>query len=205
MSGGQLRLSSRRRERMGSGKLAVGMTGRPVHGVEIPAIVKTAGFDCLLTDLEHSDFSPAIGQAFDRALRDPAGRRGPCFQLPREDACRVRGAWTRPMNAAQRLDDEIDEKGLPAVRLRSAQCMHPATRSAGRSLSRSHMIAPRQFVSPAMLLSFSAPIFWTDGDREWSSDAPTLRVATDARPAPAGRHGSRGAPQCPRTPVPWPA
>src|SRR5690606_17937761 len=40
-------------------KLAVGMIVRLVRGVEIVAIARTAGFDCLFIDTEHNDFSLA--------------------------------------------------------------------------------------------------------------------------------------------------
>ncbi|QLH14177.1 aldolase [Paracoccus pantotrophus] len=42
---------------MQSGKLAVGMIARLIRGVEIVAIARTAGFDCLFIDLEHNGFS----------------------------------------------------------------------------------------------------------------------------------------------------
>jgi 2-keto-3-deoxy-L-rhamnonate aldolase RhmA len=45
------------RQRMRDGALAVGMIVRLVRGVEIVAIAKTAGFDCLFIDLEHNGFS----------------------------------------------------------------------------------------------------------------------------------------------------
>jgi 2-keto-3-deoxy-L-rhamnonate aldolase RhmA len=43
--------------KMASGGLAVGMIVRLMRGVEIAAIAKTAGFDCLYIDLEHCTFS----------------------------------------------------------------------------------------------------------------------------------------------------
>lgn len=45
------------REKMEAGQLAVGMINRLVRGVEIVAIAKTAGFDCLFIDLEHNGFT----------------------------------------------------------------------------------------------------------------------------------------------------
>lgn len=42
---------------MNSGGLAVGMVVRILRGVEIAAIAKSAGFDCLYIDLEHCSFS----------------------------------------------------------------------------------------------------------------------------------------------------
>ncbi|TIQ18337.1 MAG: aldolase [Mesorhizobium sp.] len=43
--------------KMAAGDLTVGMIVRLVRGVEIFAIAKTAGFDCLLLDQEHNSFS----------------------------------------------------------------------------------------------------------------------------------------------------
>jgi 2-keto-3-deoxy-L-rhamnonate aldolase RhmA len=43
--------------KMDSGGLAVGMIVRLMRGVEIAAIAKSAGFDCLYIDLEHCSFS----------------------------------------------------------------------------------------------------------------------------------------------------
>ena len=43
--------------KMSSGELAVGMIVRLMRGVEIAAIAKSAGFDCLYVDLEHCSFS----------------------------------------------------------------------------------------------------------------------------------------------------
>lgn len=43
--------------KMDSGELAVGMIVRLMRGVEIAAIAKSAGFDCLYIDLEHCSFS----------------------------------------------------------------------------------------------------------------------------------------------------
>ncbi|WP_245518371.1 MULTISPECIES: aldolase/citrate lyase family protein [unclassified Mesorhizobium] len=43
--------------KMAAGERAVGMIVRLVRGVEIVAIAKTAGFDCLLLDQEHNSFS----------------------------------------------------------------------------------------------------------------------------------------------------
>jgi len=49
--------------KMAAGKLTVGMIVRLIRGVEIVAIAKTAGFDCLFLDLEHNSFSlETIGQ-----------------------------------------------------------------------------------------------------------------------------------------------
>ncbi|MBY5721312.1 aldolase [Rhizobium leguminosarum] len=43
--------------RMNAGEVAVGMIVRIVRGVEIAAIARSAGFDCLYIDLEHNSFS----------------------------------------------------------------------------------------------------------------------------------------------------
>ncbi|WP_245478066.1 MULTISPECIES: aldolase/citrate lyase family protein [unclassified Mesorhizobium] len=43
--------------KMESGELAVGMVVRLMRGVEVVAIAKSAGFDCLYVDLEHCSFS----------------------------------------------------------------------------------------------------------------------------------------------------
>ena len=43
--------------KMDSGGLAVGMVVRLMRGIEIAAIAKSAGFDCLYIDLEHCSFS----------------------------------------------------------------------------------------------------------------------------------------------------
>jgi len=43
--------------KMDSGQLAIGMVVRLMRGVEVAAIAKSAGFDCLYIDLEHCSFS----------------------------------------------------------------------------------------------------------------------------------------------------
>ena len=43
--------------KMEAGELAVGMIVRMVRNVEIAAVAKSAGFDCLYIDLEHCSFS----------------------------------------------------------------------------------------------------------------------------------------------------
>ena len=49
--------------KMASGELAVGMIVRLMRGVEIAAIARSAGFDCLYIDLEHSPLTmDATGQ-----------------------------------------------------------------------------------------------------------------------------------------------
>ncbi len=49
--------------KMGRGELALGMIVRLMRGVEIAAIAKTAGFDCLYVDLQHCSFSlETVGQ-----------------------------------------------------------------------------------------------------------------------------------------------
>ncbi|MBY6117780.1 hypothetical protein [Mameliella alba] len=57
MPDNQFEIRNPLREKMASGKLAVGMISRLVRGVEIVAIAKTANFDCLLIDLEYNGFS----------------------------------------------------------------------------------------------------------------------------------------------------
>src|SRR4051794_35277082 len=42
---------------MNAGGVAVGMVVRLLRGVEVAAIAKSAGFDCLYIDLEHCSFS----------------------------------------------------------------------------------------------------------------------------------------------------
>ncbi|QLH13035.1 aldolase [Paracoccus pantotrophus] len=49
--------------RMAAGELAVGMIARMLRGVEIAAVARNAGFDCLYIDLEHNSFSlETVGQ-----------------------------------------------------------------------------------------------------------------------------------------------
>lgn len=48
---------NRMKQKMASGGLAVGMIVRLMRGVEIAAIAKSAGFDCIYIDLEHCSFS----------------------------------------------------------------------------------------------------------------------------------------------------
>lgn len=48
---------NRMKQRMEAGGLAVGMIVRLMRGVEIAAIAKSAGFDCIYIDLEHCSFS----------------------------------------------------------------------------------------------------------------------------------------------------
>lgn len=51
------------KQKIESGELALGMIVRIVRGVEIAAIAKSAGFDSLYIDLEHSSFSlETVGQ-----------------------------------------------------------------------------------------------------------------------------------------------
>jgi 4-hydroxy-2-oxoheptanedioate aldolase len=45
------------KEKLARGKVAASMTVRLVHGIEIARIAKTAGFDSLYVDMEHSSFS----------------------------------------------------------------------------------------------------------------------------------------------------
>jgi 2-keto-3-deoxy-L-rhamnonate aldolase RhmA len=52
-----MQIENAMRARMRAGDLAVGMIVRLVRGVEIVAIARTAGFDCLMIDLEHNGFS----------------------------------------------------------------------------------------------------------------------------------------------------
>ena len=49
--------SNRMKGKMASGDVAVGMVVRILRGVEVAAIAKSAGFDCLYVDLEHCSFS----------------------------------------------------------------------------------------------------------------------------------------------------
>ena len=48
---------NRMKQKMQAGELAVGMIVRLMRGVEIAAVAKSAGFDCLYIDLEHCGFS----------------------------------------------------------------------------------------------------------------------------------------------------
>ena len=48
---------NRMKQKMQGGELAVGMIVRLMRGVEIAAVAKSAGFDCLYIDLEHCAFS----------------------------------------------------------------------------------------------------------------------------------------------------
>ena len=57
MSRDTMSLPNTLRDKMEAGQLTVGMIVRLVRGVEIAAIAKTAGFDCLFIDLEHNGFS----------------------------------------------------------------------------------------------------------------------------------------------------
>ena len=57
MSELQIPLKNVMKTKMDSGGLAVGMIVRLMRGVEIAAIAKSAGFDCLYIDLEHCSFS----------------------------------------------------------------------------------------------------------------------------------------------------
>lgn len=57
MSELQIPLKNLMKAKMASGGLAVGMVVRLMRGVEIAAIAKSAGFDCLYIDLEHCSFS----------------------------------------------------------------------------------------------------------------------------------------------------
>jgi hypothetical protein len=45
------------KEKLARGEVAASMTVRLVHGIEIARIAKTAGFDSLYVDMEHSSFS----------------------------------------------------------------------------------------------------------------------------------------------------
>lgn len=57
MNDAVLELKNHMREKMAAGRLAVGMIVRLIKSVEIVAVAKTAGFDCLFIDLEHNGFS----------------------------------------------------------------------------------------------------------------------------------------------------
>ncbi len=45
------------KEKLGRGEVVASMTVRLIRGIEIARLAKTAGFDCLYVDLEHSSFS----------------------------------------------------------------------------------------------------------------------------------------------------
>lgn len=53
----KMQIENAMRTKMQAGGVAVGMIVRLVRGVEIVAIARTAGFDCLMIDLEHNGFS----------------------------------------------------------------------------------------------------------------------------------------------------
>lgn len=56
-------LRNRMKEKMDAGGLAVGMIVRILRGVEIAAIARSAGFDCVYIDQEHNSFSlETVGQ-----------------------------------------------------------------------------------------------------------------------------------------------
>jgi 2-keto-3-deoxy-L-rhamnonate aldolase RhmA len=57
MSSFEVPLKNTVKEKMNAGGVAVGMIVRLLRGVEIAAIAKSAGFDCLYIDLEHCSFS----------------------------------------------------------------------------------------------------------------------------------------------------
>src|SRR6202035_4090922 len=50
-------LRNRGKEKLARGEVVASMTVRLVRGVEIARIAKTAGFDSLYVDMEHSSFS----------------------------------------------------------------------------------------------------------------------------------------------------
>ena len=45
------------KEKLGRGDVVASMTVRLIRGIEIARVAKTAGFDSLYVDLEHSSFS----------------------------------------------------------------------------------------------------------------------------------------------------
>jgi 4-hydroxy-2-oxoheptanedioate aldolase len=50
-------LRNHAKEKLRRGEVVASMTVRLVHGIEIARIAKTAGFDSLYVDMEHSSFS----------------------------------------------------------------------------------------------------------------------------------------------------
>ncbi len=51
------------KEKMADGQLAIGMLVRVLRGVEVAAIARSAGFDCVYIDMEHNSFSlETVGQ-----------------------------------------------------------------------------------------------------------------------------------------------
>ncbi|MGO8085431.1 aldolase, partial [Rhizobium leguminosarum] len=57
MTGLEIPTRNLMKAKMEAGELAVGMIVRLMRNVEIAAIAKSAGFDCLYIDLEHGSFS----------------------------------------------------------------------------------------------------------------------------------------------------
>src|SRR5215470_1353443 len=74
------------KEKLGRGEVVASMTVRLVRGVEIAHIAKSAGFDSLYVDLEHSSFSlETTGQICIAALEagiTPLGHRSAAGPLP---------------------------------------------------------------------------------------------------------------------------
>ena len=66
------------KEKLARGELVASMIVRLVSGVEIVRIAKSAGFDALYIDLEHSSLT----------LHPPAGRRGFAPGLPQRGRSR---------------------------------------------------------------------------------------------------------------------
>src|SRR5215472_14373142 len=87
------------KERLGRGDIVASMTVRLVRGIEIARIAKSAGFDSLYVDLEHSSFSrdhrPDLhrrARSGDHAARPRAGARRGVAGARRRRAWRDRTA-----------------------------------------------------------------------------------------------------------------
>src|SRR4051812_19972121 len=71
------------KRKMDAGELAVGMVVRILRGVEVAAIARSAGFDCLYIDLEHCSFS--LGSVSQISIAAAALGVTPLVRVPGKD------------------------------------------------------------------------------------------------------------------------
>ena len=119
--------------RMNEGRLAVGMIVRLMRGVEIAAIAKSAGFDCLYIDLEHCSFSlETVSQI---SMTATALGVTPLVRVPGIDKAFIsrtleagaQGIIVPHMENRVQAEDVVDAAKFPPVGSRSLLGINPHT------------------------------------------------------------------------------
>ena len=112
------------KDKLARGEVVASMTVRLVRGIEIARIAKTAGFDSLYVDMEHSSFSLETTGQICRPRSRPASRRScACRASPKCRACSMpaRSASSRRMSSsAAEARDYVRAAKYPPLGERSA-------------------------------------------------------------------------------------